>query len=255
MFLRSLLAFGGAGLVIGSAACTQRIDDAPVPASPSVLGHGKRLREVQQTNAGYVNKSVLVTSAVVTAVDGFDETNDGKSRGTIWLQDVDAPGGYSGISLFAPSFQPANLRLAPGDVVDLDGTYVEQQIIGTTVNFAPAFLPQLVQPSVTFRYETAVPSAVEIPLDDLKDFNKGRQWIGLLVTLKNVTVENAPIADKTGKRRTANFTNDKNAPSVSNELFEYADFPAGTTFKSITGIVTFFFSLKIAPRSAADLVQ
>ncbi len=255
MFLRSLFPVVAATLVVASVACSQRPGDDPVPASPSVLGHGKRLRDVQQPNAGYVGKEVLVTSAVVTAVDNFDETGDGKSRGTIWLQDVDVASPYGGISLFAPSFQPANLRLAPGDVVDLDGQYVEQQTIGTTVNFAPFFLPQLVQPATTFRYETAVPAPVEIQLSDLNTFADGRKWNGMLVTIKNVTVEMAPIADKTGKRRTAAFTSDKNAPAISNELFEFPDFAAGTTFKSITGIVTFFFNLKIAPRFAADMVQ
>jgi hypothetical protein len=255
MFLRPLFQVATLALVVTAAACSQRPGDDPAPSSPSVLGHGKRLRDVQQPNAGFVNQQVLVTSAVVTAVDNFDETGDGKSRGTIYLQDVDVAGPYAGISLFAPSFQPANLRLAPGDVVDLNGQYVEQQTIGTTVNFAPFFLPQLVQPATTFRYETAVPQPVEIPLTDLNDFNTGRKWIGMLVTIKNVTVEMAPIADKTGKRRTAAFSSDKGSPAVSNELFEFENFPAGQTFKSLTGIVTFFFNLKLAPRSAADLVK
>lgn len=255
MLLRSLFAFVAVGAVLSLGGCSQRAGDDPVPANPSVLGPGKRLRDVQQPGAGFVDKDVLVTSAVVTAVDNFDETGDGKSRGTIWLQDVDQAGPYSGISLFSPSFQPANLRLAPGDVVDLNGQYVEQQTIGSTVNFAPAFLPQLVKPATTFRYETKSPAPVEIPLDDLKDFNKGRKWIGVLVTVKNAFVENAPLNNK--GRVTATFTSDKNAPGISNELWDLKDgaFSAGTTFKSITGIVTFFFTLKIAPRSAADLVK
>jgi hypothetical protein len=199
-----------------------------------------------------------VSSAVVTAVDNFDETNDGKSRGTIWLQDVDKADGFAGISLFSPSFIPANLRLAPGDVVDLNGQYVEQKTIGSTVNFDPAFLPQLVKPSVTFRYETKPPEPKVIPVTDLDTFATGRKWIGQLVTVQNVTVAGAPSTDtkKTG-RITAAFTADKNSPVISNELTPIAEnaFPAGTTFKSVTGVVTFFFNLKIAPRSAADLVQ
>ena len=240
-------------LVLGTIACSTRPGDDPSAANPSVLGPGKRLRDIQQPKAGFVNLDVLVTSAVVTAVDNFDETGDGKSRGTIYLQDVDKAGPYAGISLFSPSFQPANLRLAPGDVVDLNGQYVEQQTIGTTVNFAPAFLPQLVKPQTTFRYETAVPKPVEINFDDLNDFNKGRPWIGMLVTIKNVTFEQAPVNSK--GRRTAGFTSDKSSGALSNELYEFDDFPSNTTFKSVTGIVTFFFNLKIAPRNAADLVK
>ena len=238
-------------------ACSTRWNDDPAPYDPNVLGPGMRLRDVQQ-RPDLVSQGVFVSSAVVTAVDNFDETNDGKSRGTIWLQDVDKADGFGGISLFSPSFIPANLRLAPGDVVDLNGQYVEQKTIGSTVNFDPAFLPQLVKPSVTFRYETKPPEPKVIPVTDLDTFTTGRKWIGQLVTVQNVTVAGAPSTDtkKTG-RITAAFTADKNSPVISNELTPIAEnaFPAGTTFKSVTGVVTFFFNLKIAPRSAADLVQ
>ena len=87
MLLRSLFALVAVGVAVSG--CSQRAGDDPVPANPSVLGPGKRLRDVQAPGAGFVDKDVLVTSAVVTAVDNFDETGDGKSRGTIWLQDVD----------------------------------------------------------------------------------------------------------------------------------------------------------------------
>lgn len=238
-------------------ACSSPAGDPPAPYSPNVLGTGMRLRDVQAPANGHAGQSVLVTSAVVTAVDSFDETGDGKSRGTIYLQDVDVAGPYAGTSLFSPSFVPANLRVAPGDVVDLNGQYVEQTTIGSKVNFAPAFLPQLSKPSVTFRYETKPPEPFVIPVTDLDTFTTGRQWIGMLVTVQNVVVAGAPSADKTGLRITANFTADANSPAISNELYPLAAnaFPAGTTFKSVTGIVTFFFNLKIAPRSAADLVQ
>jgi hypothetical protein len=197
-----------------------------------------------------------VTSAVVVAVDNFDETKNGASRGTIWLQDVGAPAPYGGISLFSPSFQPANLRLAPGDVVDLEGQYVEQQTIGSTVNFAPNYLPQMVKPAVSFRYEVGTPEPVDISIDDLKDFSLGRRWIGMLVRVKDIVVENAPVGDaKNTGRVTAAFTSDKNSPALSNELSDLPAFQAGTRFASITGVVTFFFNLKIAPRSSLDLVQ
>lgn len=238
-------------------ACSSPAGDPPADYTPNVLGVGKRLRDVQAPNSGLAGQNVRVTSVVVTAIDNFDETADGKSRGTIYLQDVDVAGPYAGISLFSPSFIPANLRLAPGDVVDLDGQYVEQQSIGATVNFAPAFLPQMVKPATTFRYETKEPEPVVIQEADLESFDTGRKWIGVLVTLQNVLVENAPVADKSGKRITAAITSNANSPDISNELFPLAlgAFPDNTTFKSVTGVVTFFFNLKIAPRSAADLVQ
>jgi len=244
-------------LVVLALGCSLRAGDPPADYQPNVLGTGLRLRDVQTPSKGLAGQNVLVTSAVVTAIDNFDETVNGKSRGTIYLQDVDVSGAYAGISLFSPSFIPANLRLSPGDVVDLNGQYVEQKTIGTTVNFDPAFLPQLVKPAVTFRYETKPPEPVVIPVTDLDNFDTGRKWVGVLVTVQNVTVAVGPVADKTGTRVTANFTINANSPSISNELYPLAvgAFPDDTTFKSVTGVVTFFFNLKIAPRSAADLVQ
>jgi hypothetical protein len=46
------------------------------------------------------------------------------------------------------------------------------------------------------------------------------------------------------------------APQISNELFDLqaTDYQPGTHFASVTGIVTWFYSFHIAPRSKADLV-
>lgn len=217
-----------------------------------------RIREVQapgtpsSPNAG---ATLTVTSAVVTAIDTFDETKDGKSRDTIYLQDADQAVALSGISLFSPSYQPSNLRLFAGDVVDIHGEYVELHKLGTTVDFGAAFLPQFAQPNVIFRTETTkLPAPVTIDITDLFDFNKGRRWIGMLVTAKDVTVL-AGVASK--GRVTYPLSSGQGTPAISNELYDLqanaiAD---GATLKSITGIVTFFFNLKIAPRSAADIVQ
>ena len=218
-----------------------------------------RLRDVQQPAAKLANSNVKITTVVVTAVDNFDETHDGKSRGTIYMQDADKGGPLAGISLFSPSFQPTSLRLAPGDVVDLDGQYAEATKIGTTVDFTPAFLPQMVKPVATFRFEVGEPKPTVINLADLNSFDSGRKWIGQLVTVQNVTVLTAPAGDaKNTGRVTANLAADPKAGAqLSNENYDLPvnAFPANTTFKSITGVVTFFFNLKIAPRSQADLVQ
>jgi hypothetical protein len=242
--------------VLLAGACTTPAGDPPAPYDASVLGPGMRLRDVQDPANGLAGQVVNVSSVVVTAIDNFDETKDGKSRGTIYMQDVDIAGPLAGISLFSPTFVPANLRLAPGDVTDMNGQYVEQQTIGTTVNFAPAFLPQMAKPTVEQRFETNLPDPVVIDLNDLNDFNTGRRWLGMLVTVQDVTVAHGPSNDGSG-RVTAPFTSFVNSPAVSNELYDLqaGAFADNTHFKSITGLVTFFFSLKIAPRSAADLVQ
>lgn len=245
-------------------ACSGGGGDKPAVIEPSSLGDGLRIRTVQNPmDPSHVmpGGTAHVTSAVVTAIDTFDETNDGKSRGTIYLQDVDKTDPFSGISLFSPSFQPSNLRLFAGDLVDLTGTYVELHTIGTTVDFGTAFLPQFDHPSLVFRSEAPkMPAPVVINVLDLFDFNVGRKWIGMLVTVKDVPVALGATAgvDKNGKptgRVTASFSSNK-GPQISNELFDMkpGSIPDGAQLKSLTGIVTYFFNLKIAPRSQADIV-
>jgi hypothetical protein len=253
----------GAVLILAFLAACSSKGDPPAEVTPNPLGDGMRLRDVQNPSNGHAGQSVKVTSVVVTAVDNFDETQNGKSRGTIFVQDADIAGPYAGVSMYGPTFVPANLRLAPGDVINMSGQYVEQMTIGSTVNFAPNFLPQMNKPQVTASFETQVPKPVVIPLSDLMSFTTARKWIGMLVTVENVTAF-APIAyDSTGLRVEANLTSIVNGPAINNELFDLQpwngsntsnSFP-NTTFKSVTGIIDFFFSIYIAPRSMADLVQ
>lgn len=256
-------------LLISAVACSSQSDnDQPNQTPHDALGSGNRLRDVQDpTKPTYPypnqNGNVVVSSVVVTAVDNFDETQNGKSRGTIFVQDVDKAAPYSGVSLYSPTFVPSNLRLAPGDVINMTGQYVEQATIGSTVTFpAGSFLPQMNKPQVQQAFEAQVPVPLVIKLDDLRQFSTGRQWIGMLVTIQDVTVLGQPT--NSNGRVTAQITTDVNAPELNNELWDLQEwngsntsnsFPAGTHFTSITGIVDFFFNLFIAPRSAADLVQ
>ena len=252
---------------IALGACSSAADnDQPAQVTPNPLGNGDRLRDVQDpSNADYApNKNVNVSTVVVTAVDNFDETHNGKSLGTIFVQDADQALPYGGISLYSPTFVPANLRLAPGDVVSMSGEYVEEQTIGTTVNFAPNFLPQMSKPQVTQDFETQLPAPVEVTLDQLSSFATARPYIGMLVVLKDVTAPYAPSASDSSGRITADLTSIVDGPAINNELWDLQawngsnssnSFPAGTHFTSITGIVDFFFNIFIAPRSAADLVQ
>lgn len=246
-------------LLLLLSSCGAQKGDPPVVKDPNPLGDGLRIREVQG-GAVMPGSDAHVSSAVVTAIDTFDETNDGKSRGTIYLQDADKAVALAGISLFSPSFQPSNLRLFPGDVVDLQGTYVELHKLGSTVDFGTSYLAQFDHPALTFRSEaTKLPEPVVIDVTDLFDFNKARRWMGMLVTIKNVqfALGPTPVPGKTQGRVQAYFTSDTKGPGVSNELFDLKPgaFPDGATFQSVTGICTFFFSFKIAPRSQADLVQ
>jgi hypothetical protein len=230
-------------------------DQTPADASHSILGPGMRLRDVQNPANKESGQTVDITGVVTTAIDTFDETHDGKSLGTIFVQDADISGPLAGISMYAPTFIPANLRLAPGDVIQMDGQYNEQMMIGSTVDFAPDFLPQMYKPQVQPMFEMPTPTPTVITLADLADFTHARPYLGMLVELDDITVPYAPLNDGTGRVHAA-LTTDTGAPSLATELYDLnpSSFAANTHFDKIIGLVDFFFTIYICPRSAADLV-
>jgi hypothetical protein len=240
---------------------------------PPVGGKDKRIRDIADPgvdgHADIVSTTQAVSGAIVIAVDSFDETQNGKSIGTIYVQDLGSKEPYSGITLFAPTFNPGNLAVSPGDVLDMRGKYTEAKTIGTTVTFAPdSVLPQISQPVATFRYETQVPEPLDIDAADLTDFKKGRRWMGMLVRVKNVTLQRDASADPASGRVTVDLSEgvagaakgcDAAFPkpaSLTNDLFDVAsmNLTKGTVLKSVVGVVGFFCNLKLAPRSKADIV-
>jgi len=250
-------------------ACSTPDGDLPKePSVPSPAGTANRIREIGDPNSdahAATNTQVSVSGVTVVAIDNFDETKDGKSRGSIYVQDLDSSKPYSGIGLYNATFVPSDLRVAPGDVLDMHGEYQENDKIGTTVDFNKGlpegsprqFLPQIASPTATFRFESTPPKATNIDWNDFSNFNKGRQWVGMLVTAKDIVFAEGLYAATSG-RFTANILGEKNGAllSMSNELMELdpAMFPAGTKIKSLTGVVTYFFSFHIAPRSLDDIV-
>jgi hypothetical protein len=265
-------------LAVGIVACGTQSNDDPKPyAIPSPAGKGNRIREIvnPKSDKHAQNKqSVSVSGAAVVHVDTFDETQNGKSTGTIYVQDVGSKEPFSGISLFAPTFVPGNLRVGPGDVLQMTGQFQENTNIGAA-NFADGTaLTQISQPTATFMFETTPVDPVEIDLAELSDWDKGRRWIGMLVRVKNVRIRDLGKQPDQQNRYSQDlhdpppgFKNACNAPfprpaSMPNELFDLygyisklaADpgFAANPTFKSVTGVVTFFCNLHLSPRSAAD---
>ena len=236
--------------------------DADYNHSP--LGPGLRIRDVQNPANKLANQTVNITGAVTLWVDTFDETHDGKSTGTVFYEDADTPtdktrAQLDGLSAYKSTFVPANLVLAPGDVVQIQGQYNEQTSIGTTVTFpAGQFLPQMYKPQVSPMFEVPVPQPVVVTLADLTGFTNARPFIGMLVQLQNITVPYAPApSDAYGRVAAALTTSGTAGPVINNELYDLnpGSFAANTHFKSITGIVDYFFTIYVCPRSAADLVQ
>lgn len=240
---------------------------------PAAGGTGKRifdLRDPANPNQKLqIGVSHAVTGAVVVAVDRYDETGTG-AIGTVYVQDIERQP-FSGLTLFAPTFNPGNLRVGPGDVLDMRGEYQELQQIPSTppVVFPPgAVIPQLVRPVSSFRYETAVPEPVDIDINDLADYAKARQWIGMLVRVKNVelfedgSLENErsgrlaiDILPPPATRPTACDSPFPKVPELVNDLFNVTalGLTKGTRLKSVTGLVGLFCNIKLAPRSPADI--
>ncbi len=238
---------------------------------PPIGGKDKRIKDVGDPGVDghkdLVSQTQAISGAIVIAVDKFDETANGKSTGTIYVQDLGSKDPYSGITLFAPTFNPGNLAVSPGDVLDLVGPYTEAATIGTTVTFAPgAVLPQISKPVATFRYETQVPDPVDIDVNELADYTTGRRWMGMLVRVKDITLSADAANDPKGTGRlsvdlTAGTgggcsTPFPKPPSLTNDLFDVdaLGLKRGTKLASITGVVGFFCSLRLAPRTPADIV-
>jgi hypothetical protein len=258
-----LSAFGMAGFGAG---CGAVRGDAPNgDAGASVLGADDRLRDVLDPASPKHPKikpgesaNVRVSGVAIVHVDTFDETRDGKSRGTVYVQDLSSKLPYSGTSLFAASYVPADLRVAGGDVLDFAGQYTELASIGAAV-FPPGdVLIQLARPTGTFRYEVGPQEPTDIDINDLTTFANGRKWLGMLVRVRDLTIPVAPFESK-GRLTVAvagDVRNSRSNPAqISNELYDLqaADIALGKKFKSVVGVVTYFYAFKIAPRSAADL--
>ncbi len=245
-------------------ACATQPSDTSETITPSRYG-GKPLRAVVDPNApghaSLVNKIVTVTGTQVVAIDSFDETEDGKARGTIYIQELGSVKPYSGISLYSPSFSPADTRPVVGDIFDWSGIYREADRIGTAVfrmeGEVQPLLIQLEKPTGRPRFDGGTPFAVEINAADLTSYETGRPWLGMLVRLKDVQVTKEPTGTTGRQSAFLNASGDKNLPTVTvaNELMALSvdDFKANTRFSSIVGVVTFAFGIHFAPRSKSDL--
>jgi len=257
-------------LVLVLTACS---DGAPgdlskIPQTePNILGDGDRLSELNDPAApqhppdGTV---VHVTGVSVLAVDEFDETSDGSSAGNLYVQDLPvngAPPPYGGITLFDPSFSPPTLRVGAGDVVDVRGQYDEFEGPSSSPFTNGQTLPEIVGGAITLRFENKPPEPFVIPLSDLASYDTGRRWIGMLVRVENVTAAEAGYKSTSGRYSVrlavSGVTDAKQLPTITNALFdlENSGVPVAqnSAYKSIVGVVQYFYNFSISPRTAADI--
>lgn len=228
---------------------------------------------------------VNLTGQVIVAVDTYDETNAGQT-GNIYIEDVPVPGAapvpYSGITVFGASFTPPDLRIFEGDVMDTFGSISE--FLGPSTPFGGCKSLPEVTGNLTFRFENGFRDPITIVqggsdparFDPIKGYPKARQWLGMLVKIEGVVLPNPPVCQGCpGSDCTAcdddwqgRFSYDLDVGggisgadviTVDNELFDLKqDGPqitAPAQFKSITGVMTYFYNFHIAPRSAADFEQ
>lgn len=245
------------------AACASQPSDTPKPISPSTLGKSP-IRSLVNPNlpghAALVNNIVSITGTAVVAVDNFDETEDGKARGNIYVQDHGSLEPYSGIALYSPSFSPADLKPVPGDVLDWSGVYREADGIGSSKfrmegNVQPLMI-QLEKPTGKPRFDGSPVAPREIPVTDLFNYASARPWLGMLVTVKNVVVASAPT-NATGRQQAKLYPigdGEGAGATLANELMplDLNIIKKQTTFESVTGVVIYAFGVHLSPRSPED---
>ncbi|NUO51954.1 MAG: hypothetical protein HOV80_24150 [Polyangiaceae bacterium] len=278
------LPFGVVAVLL--AACNVTSDgstgDPQSDPDSDVLGDGARVAEVvgpatwfsesNMTSQGCAtprDRQVRITGQTIVAVDRYDETGDG-ALGNIYVQDVatagEAPVPFSGLTVFSPSFTPPDLRVFEGDVVDTFGNLIE--FLGPTSPFGGCRTLPEIGGAMSLRFDAAPAEPATIVtagtdptrFDPIKGYPNARQWIGMLVRIEGVTLTENGVDDGKG-RYTAGFdigggiTGD-DIVKISNELFDMKGLgptlTQGAQFKAVTGVFTYFYGFKIAPRSAED---
>jgi hypothetical protein len=214
---------------------------------------------INSTNCNYpADLNEYVSGVTVTAVDTFDEDGNG-SIGTIYVQDTigdntdaSAIPVYAGTSVFDPTFSPPDLRLEPGNVVDITGPY--EEFAGPSTYIFPdcITLPQM-SGAIAFRFDGHVPPPVVIEPSDLATQEGARAYLSMLVTVKGVEIGTA--GSESSGRYTATVSVPGTQWQISDELWDVGHLcplGQGKTFNSVTGLVTYFGSYHVAPRSGAD---
>lgn len=204
--------------------------------------------------------SLSMKGVVVTGVDRYDETGDGKSIGNIYVQDPVQTGDrgtpFSGLTLFAAQIVPSDLPLQSGDGVDIAGAYDPFPGPNTTSIF-PVPLPEMNKGSLGLSYEGHDPTPVDVTIADFQDPKVGVAFVGRLVRVKNVTISGdfslprheAPIDGSAGAAGAKLVMAAQFFP-----LDDAAGFGAakGKTYSSVVGVLNYFFSFKLCPRSTED---
>ncbi|MBI5488996.1 MAG: hypothetical protein HY905_16800 [Deltaproteobacteria bacterium] len=228
--------------------------DPPAPDRPGGSGSELTIPQVQNpADPEYpgAGARVVLDDVVVTAVDGYDEDGSGRV-GNVWVAEPDG-GAWSGVQLFDPSVIPSRAFLVPGDIVQAIGTLDEFVLLNPdgSPQDPAGTLTELSGASVQKIGETFPPAATVIPEADLVPLGRdspnpaAEPWEDCLVRLENV--EMAGGYDRYGEAPTSLGV------SVAGDLYVIPDVAAGTRFRSLTGVVTYFFGFSLMPRGPEDV--
>jgi hypothetical protein len=290
--LRRLSALLVVGLPLAASACSGTGDggtgDLPSEPVGDAYGNGRPLDELfgeadwyDPTNAASIDcgspnpRRTQLTGLTIIAVDTYDEVNDNR-KGNIYA--VQTPGKkglqpYDAITLRTPSFTPPDLRVFPGEVVDASGNFVEFLGPPSSLFGYCETLPQI-EGTVTYRFDGGdiapyplVPASTADGSDRwavLKSYEAARPFIGMLVRLENVKFNerregvNGDVTFPINVAEQGSVLQ-SDVPGVSNELYDILGtgpaIPDGSTVASVTGILTYFYGFKIAPRGPSDIVR
>jgi hypothetical protein len=260
-------------------------DPAP-EVVPSVLGQGDSLRDLNDpaNPRPPANEVLHLTGVRIKWIDDFDETNAG-AVGNIFGQAISSePVPYEGILVYKPAFSPPSFRVARGDVVDMTGQYQEfQPNVAFLLAERPGWTtPELTGSTVTLRFDAPIDpgkAAILPSYSELLDYDAGRKWLSMLVTLEppqglcvvtatvgtgrgqltfypNHTATDRPACEFTAEEATG-IPAEEDIPYITNELFDLGKtdvvWKPGMLIKRVTGIVTLFDRFHIAPRFMADI--
>lgn len=201
----------------------------------------------------------VADGVVVVAVDSYDETQDGKSIGNVYVQDPVQPTPWSGLTLFRPTPNPPDLALTPGQGVDVAGPFDAFTGPSTSPPFPSGIiLPEVKSGSISMSYEGEAPAPVDVTIDDFTDTNKAMQYVGRLVRMQNIQV-----GAFQGSRQQA-YINGPSGPSnvqLAGQLMPLAPYAGGPlkggqTLKSVVGVLNYFYTpFQLCPRTSADIEQ
>lgn len=199
-----------------------------------------------------VDTPVTVRGVVVIAIDAY-----GGRTGAVHVMEP-AGGPFSGVVVNSLPSQSAGL--AVGDLIDIEGGFKDEfactgDICGGAVDDTGRTITQITGTTLVLTKvgDGTVPAAEVLnPWDLAADDAEAEKWEGVLVQFNDVAVNSPPdgVSSSDPLLMEMAITGPYNVSSALTELVAARD----DCFASITGIGDYFFTYKILPRSADDLV-